>query len=239
MYIVIIHFEVLHTVIFVTVRSYYTCLWTDKTRAHTHSRESPGSEKVVVSTNKLHATPRHVTPIHTRRLPSATAAEAEAAESSVAIEKQQTTTVASGSSSSRAGGGQGSSDNPNRENDSVGAESVGGDRGDKGGEKRRWSTTASATKAKGSDSRVGGGGRRNNEQGSFLSDAGKRERNVGDDDGGNGANVPHATDASVAATPPTKAAAECDGCGGAEGDARVDQELLEGFGVSVCRTCKV
>lgn len=31
----------------------------------------------------------------------------------------------------------------------------------------------------------------------------------------------------------------CEGCGRAAGDVRVDQELLDGFGVSVCRDCKV
>lgn len=35
------------------------------------------------------------------------------------------------------------------------------------------------------------------------------------------------------------AAATCEGCGGEEGNVRMDMELLEGFGVSVCRTCKV
>ena len=39
--------------------------------------------------------------------------------------------------------------------------------------------------------------------------------------------------------PAVSAAMSCEGCAGAEGDGRVDQELLEGFGVSVCRTCKV
>lgn len=36
------------------------------------------------------------------------------------------------------------------------------------------------------------------------------------------------------------AAVVCEGCAGVEDDARrVDKELLEGFGVTVCRTCKV
>lgn len=32
---------------------------------------------------------------------------------------------------------------------------------------------------------------------------------------------------------------ECEGCAGAEGDGRVDRELLEEFGVTICRKCKV
>lgn len=35
------------------------------------------------------------------------------------------------------------------------------------------------------------------------------------------------------------AAAACEGCGVEEEATPVDRELLEGFGVSVCRTCKV
>lgn len=35
------------------------------------------------------------------------------------------------------------------------------------------------------------------------------------------------------------AATECEACQGSEGDARVDQELLQGFGITVCRKCKV
>eukprot|EP00752_Nemacystus_decipiens_P002522 g2366.t2 len=35
------------------------------------------------------------------------------------------------------------------------------------------------------------------------------------------------------------AAVACEGCAGAEGDERVDKELLEGFGITVCRACKL
>lgn len=35
------------------------------------------------------------------------------------------------------------------------------------------------------------------------------------------------------------AAIDCEGCAGAESDERVDKELLEGFGIAVCRACKV
>ncbi|CAM9136450.1 unnamed protein product [Ectocarpus sp. 4 AP-2014] len=35
------------------------------------------------------------------------------------------------------------------------------------------------------------------------------------------------------------AAVACEGCGGEQDDARMDKELLEAFGISVCRTCKL
>lgn len=51
----------------------------------------------------------------------------------------------------------------------------------------------------------------------------------GDDGRGSGAEV------AAAAT----AAAACEECAGSAGDERVDKELLDGFGIIVCRACKV
>ncbi|CAM9330305.1 unnamed protein product [Ectocarpus sp. 12 AP-2014] len=59
--------------------------------------------------------------------------------------------------------------------------------------------------------------------------------------GGGGGNIGRAVgnNSSSAGDGAGVAAIACEGCGGEQDDARMDKELLEAFGISVCRTCKL
>lgn len=71
--------------------------------------------------------------------------------------------------------------------------------------------------------RAGGGGRDNKRGGNPAG---------GDDSGCSGSTAATGVTATMATT--------CEGCGGVEGEGvRMEKELMEGFGVSVCRACKV
>ncbi|CAN0182551.1 unnamed protein product, partial [Hapterophycus canaliculatus] len=90
------------------------------------------------------------------------------------------------------------------------------------------STRSGGGRARGS--RAGGGGD-GYDGGGFSSSTGRSGGASGSSgDGGGGAGG-----AGPAAAP----ASACEGCGSTGDDARVDKELLEGFGVAVCRTCKL
>eukprot|EP00903_Cladosiphon_okamuranus_P015146 g14005.t1 len=60
--------------------------------------------------------------------------------------------------------------------------------------------------------------------------------------GGGGSSYPRGGSRGTGNGAPAEGAAAtiaCEGCTGAEGDERVDKELLEGFGIIVCRACKL
>ncbi|CAM9465963.1 unnamed protein product [Ectocarpus sp. 12 AP-2014] len=83
--------------------------------------------------------------------------------------------------------------------------------------------SAAVTPLASGSTRCGGGGARGTRAGGG---GGNKGRAVGNNSSsaGDGAGV---------------AAIACEGCGGEQDDARMDKELLEAFGISVCRTCKL
>ncbi|CAM9299270.1 unnamed protein product [Ectocarpus fasciculatus] len=83
--------------------------------------------------------------------------------------------------------------------------------------------SAAVTSLANGSTRCGGGGARGTRAGGGGGDKGRAAGNSSRSDGG-GAGA---------------AAVACEGCGGEQDDARMDKELLEGFGISVCRTCKL
>lgn len=83
--------------------------------------------------------------------------------------------------------------------------------------------SAAVTPLASGSTRCGGGGARGTRAGGGGGDKGRAVGNNSSSGGGGAGAV----------------AVACEGCGGEQDDARMDKELLEAFGISVCRTCKV